>query len=272
MKKIISCSLILGLALFSCKKEESKDNSNIQETLTIPETQKATVFYFGGTWSDQSGTNGRLAVQAIKELAPKNSVIISCYLNSNNFVDPMNNAVADELSSGFLVESVPYLIIGSAGQPFESVKSSSLMAQYAVDEVNKAAGRELVTNCNVSISETNGLVKAKVRGKFFTDAAGEFHLAAYLLESRLNHGQVSDNSKEKNIHNDVLRAKFGASITGELIKLDPKKGDIYEKEISFSLPASGLYKKENCSIAIVIWQNTSSGWFISNSNVVKVQP
>lgn len=264
---------LLGAVLAGCKKEETKkeENNNNSGSVTIPETQQATVFYFGGTWCPPCGANGKPAKEAIKEQAGNKAVIISCQVNSSSVQDPMNNADANALASIFRVTAVPSMFIGSAGQPFGSVPSNSSMSANAVAAVNTAAARTPVTNFVVSLSENEGLITGKVNGQFFSDAAGEFYIAAYLLESKLNYTQASDNSKEKHIHYDILREKFGTSITGELVKLDPKKGDKYEKEVSFFISPTGTYKKENCSIAVVIWQKTSTGWVVSNSNVVKVQ-
>ncbi|MFN4083741.1 MAG: hypothetical protein ACK4K9_08930 [Bacteroidia bacterium] len=272
MKKILVGFALLGAVLAGCKKEDTKkddNNNNNPGTVTIPETQRATVFYFGGTWCPPCGANGKPAKEAIKEQAASKAVVISCQVNSSSVQDPMNNADANALASMFRVSQVPSMFIGSAGQPFGSVPSNSSMSANAVTAVNSAAARTPVTNCIVKLSESDGLINVKVDGKFFADAVGEFHIAGYLLESKLNFTQASDNSKEKNIHHDILREKFGTSITGTLIKLDPKKDDTYKADMSF-FPGT-KYKKENCSIAVVIWQKTSTGWTVSNSIVTKLQ-
>jgi hypothetical protein len=74
---------------------------------------------------------------------------------------------------------------------------------------------------------------------------------------------VSDNSVEKNIHYNVMRAKFGTAATGELIKAAPKKDETFQKTVTFFIQPT--FVKENLSVVVVIWKKGASGLTISNS-------
>jgi hypothetical protein len=272
MKKIILGFALLGAVLAGCKKEESKtDNgNNTGGTVIIPETQRATVIYFGGTWCPPCGSNGRPAKDAVKEQTGDKSVLISCQVNSQSAQDPMSNAHSNSMISLFNPRGVPTIYVGGTGEPISVVQSNSAMGSNAVNAVNTVAARKPITNIVATKSEADGLINIKVNGKFFADNANEFYIAGYLLESRLNHTQVNDAAKEKNIHDNVLRSRFGSGpITGELIKASPKKDDTYTKEMSFFVEPT--FKKENLSIAIVIWQKSAvNGQFsLVNSLLVK---
>lgn len=270
MKKIILGFAVLGAVLAGCKKEESKtDNgNNTGGTVTIPETQRATVIYFGGTWCPPCGSNGRPAKDAVKDQTGDKNVMISCQLSSQSVPDPMNNAHSNAFAQLFNVRGVPSIFVGGTGEPISTVASNSSMASNAVNAVNTVAARKPITNIVATKTEADGLINIKINGKFFQDNANEFFIEGYLLESRLNHTQASDAAKERNIHDNVLRTRFGSGpIFGELIKASPKKDDTYTKEMSFFVDPS--YKKENLSVAIVIWQKIGNNVSFVNSLLVK---
>lgn len=272
MKKIILGFAVLGAVLAGCKKEESKtDNGNNPGgTIAIPETQRATVIYFGGTWCPPCGSNGRPAKEMVKEQTSNKSVMISCQLNSQSVQDPMSNAHSSAMADLFGIRGVPTIYVGGTGEPISTIASNSAMGSNAVNAVNTVAARKPITNIVATKSEADGLINIKINGKFFSDNSNEFHIAGYLLESRLNHTQVSDAAKERNIHDYVLRERFGTGpITGELIKAAPKKDDTYTKDISFFVQPN--FKKENLSVAVVIWQKsaTNGQWTLVNSLLVK---
>jgi len=274
MKKTLK-SMLAVMAMFAvvatgCKKEEATTNNNNNNTgITISQTQKATAFYFGGTWCPPCGANGKPAKEAMKNQVGTKVDIISCQLNGGT-ADPMNNVDANALAILFNVTGVPAMHIGGNGSPFQTIPSNSSMSANSVNAVNATATKTAVTNCVLTLSENSGIITAKVNGKFFEAGTGEFYLAGYLTEGKLTHTQSSDASVEKNVHYDVLREKFGSSVTGELIKADPAKDFTYEKELTFFIDAA-KYKKENCKIVAVIWQKTATGWVVSNSTSVKLQ-
>jgi len=114
----------------------------------------------------------------------------------------------------------------------------------------------------------DGLITLKVNGKFFADATDEYTIGGYLLEGKLNHTQVSDASVEKNIHHDVLRAKFGDKILGEVFATAPKKDQTFEQTMNFFIQPT--FKKENCSIMVIVWKKSGTQYTINNSTTIKL--
>ena len=77
MKNLFKSSLAilvgLSLTMSACKKEDSttdensnNNNNNNNNPLVIPQVQKATVFYFGGTWCPPCGAYGKPAKEQLK--------------------------------------------------------------------------------------------------------------------------------------------------------------------------------------------------------------
>jgi hypothetical protein len=268
MKKLFKSSLAiligLSLTITACKKEETKTdggNNNGTGTVTIPQEQKSTVFYFGGTWCPPCGAYGKPAKEQIKASAvgPK-TTIISCQVGN----DPMKCADADLLSGIFNPSGVPAMYLGANDAPFAAmVGGSTATGTTAINTITTQVAKTAVVNCVLTMKEADGLLNVVADGKFFADATGEYHIAGYMLEDKLNHAQVSDNSVEKNIHYNVIRTKFGTVVTGELIKADPKKDDTFKKELNFFIPSTSV--KANISVAVVIWKKTATGWVVSNS-------
>lgn len=268
MKNIFKSTLAiligLSLTITACKKEENKTdggNNNNGGAITIPQEQKSTVFYFGGTWCPPCGSFGKPAKEQIKASAvgPK-TTIISCQVGN----DPMKSDDGNLLQRLFNATSVPSMFIGANDGPFTNmVGGSTSSGTNAINTITTQIAKTAVVNCILTIKEADGLLNVIANGKFFADATGEYHIAGYLLEDKLNHAQVSDNSVEKNIHHNVIRTKFGTEVTGKLIKADPKKDDIFKEEFNFFIPATSV--KANMSVAIVIWKKTTTGWVVSNS-------
>jgi hypothetical protein len=95
------------------------------------------------------------------------------------------------------------------------------------------------------------------RTKFFADQTEEYYLAAHVIESGLNYTQSSDLSKNKNIHDNVLRATASSAGTGDLISGNNKKDDVKTK--SFTVTLNDAWKKENMKVALVLWRKNSDG-------------
>jgi hypothetical protein len=273
MKNIFKSSLAvligLSLTLTACKKSEStstENNGNNNGTVTIPEVQNSTFIYFGGTWCGPCGAYGKPAKEQIHAAMGTKCNIISCQVGN----DPMNNADANALMGLFNPSGVPAMYIGANDAPFVAmIGGNSQTGTTAINTINTQIVKTPVVNAVLSIKETDGLINVTANGKFFADATGEYYIAGYLLEDKLNYAQTNDGSTEKNIHYSVLRTKFGTSPTGELLTTDPKKDATFTKELNFF--AQSTYVKENLSVVVVIWKKTSTGLVVSNSNVIRLK-
>lgn len=269
-----SLAILIGLSLtvVSCKKDEtSSENNNNNNgggnTLTIPQEQKSTVIYFGGTWCPPCGAYGKPAKEQIKAQVPTKANIMSCQVGS----DPMTNADANAMNGIFKPSGVPAMYIGAAEEPFVAmIGGSTSTGTTAIGHVNTQAAKTAKVNAVLTVSDAgDGLVTVKANGKFFSDGTDEYVIGGYLLEDKLEHAQASDASIEKNIHYNVLRAKFGDNILGKSFATAPKKDQTFEETLNFFIQPT--FKKENCSVLVVIWKRSGTSVTVSNSMSVKLK-
>ncbi len=270
MKKFFKTSMAilvgLSLTLTACKKddssEENKNNGGNAGTV-VPQEQKSTVIYFGGTWCPPCGAYGKPAKEQIKAQTAGKAVIISAQVGN----DPMTNADANSLIGIFNPSGVPAMYIGANEDPFVAmIGGSTSTGTTAIGHVNTQAAKKAKVNAVLSVKEVDGILVCTAEGKFFEDVTGEYFISGYLLEDKLDYAQSSDASVEKNIHYNVLRAKFGTSITGETLGSDLKKDATFKKELNFFIQPT--FKKENLAVVACIWKKGASGFTMSNSSYI----
>jgi len=266
-----SLAILIGLSLtvVSCKKDETPSGENNNNNggnggLVIPQEQKATVIYFGGTWCPPCGSAGKPAKEQIKAANPGKANIMSCQVGN----DPMTNADATAMNGVFRPSGVPAMYIGASDDQI-----TAMVGINPTTALNTVAAQLTKTaKSNVILTATDagdGLITVKANGKFFTDGTDEYTIGGYLLEGKLNHAQSSDASVEKNIHHDVLRAKFGDKILGEVIATAPKKDQTFESTLNFFIQPT--FKKENCSVMVILWKKSGTQYTISNSTTIKLK-
>lgn len=275
MKHVFKSSLaiLIGLSLtvVSCKKDETPSGENNNNGgnggVVIPQEQKSTVIYFGGTWCPPCGAYGKPAKEQIKATVPTKANIMSCQVGN----DPMKNADADALNAVFKPSGVPAMYIGANEEPFiPMIGGSTSTGSTAIGHVNTQAAKTAKVNTVLSFTDAgDGLISVKAKGKFFTDGTDEYMIAGYLLEDKLEYAQSSDASAEKNIHYNVLRAKFGDQILGKSFATAPKKDQAFEETLNFFIQPT--FKKENCSVLVVIWKKVGNNVSISNSTSIKLK-
>jgi hypothetical protein len=183
----------------------------------------------------------------------------------------MANADGQALSALFNPSGVPAMFLGGADDVINAmIGGSTNSGAQAVATVGTIAAKTAKSNIVLSVKEEDGLQVCTIDGKFFADLTGEYYAAGYLLEDKLKYAQVSDNSVEKDIHYNVLRAKYGDDVKGELIKANPKKDETFNKKMAFFIPTTSV--KANCAIAVVIWKKQTDGkWTLSNSSYVPIR-
>jgi hypothetical protein len=274
MKKILFGAVLLGAIFTGCKKDDTNDSNNTgtngnstgPTAIVIPQTQRATVIYFGGTWCPPCGSNGKPAKERIKKDVGDKSVIISCQVGN----DPMANSFSSSMQSFFAVSGVPSMFIGGNDATIASIPSTSAMGTNSVNKVNEIAALSAKVNAVLDVTEANGFISAKLKGQFFDNLSGEYYIAAFLLEHNLTHNQVSDASQEKNVHHNILRERNGANNYGELLKNNPTKDERFEKEYTFVMKSPWV--KNNLEVVIVFWKKNADGKFVlSNSVSAKIK-
>jgi hypothetical protein len=271
MKKItilMSAVMIAAFLFTGCKKKEEEPKGNGPVVDAGPsQIQNAVVIYFGGTWCPPCGSTGRPAKDAVKSQVGDRATLISCQVSSQSAQDPMNNAASNALAGTFGVSSVPSLYVGGANEVIAKVAS---MQTNAVPTANTMKDKTAIAASDATFSLSGNSLTINTRTKFFADQSEEYYLAAYVLESGLNHAQVSDAGANKNIHDNVLRANAASAATGDLISGNNKKDEVKTK--SFTVTLNDAWKKENIQVALVLWRKNTDGKFtICNGFHKKIQ-
>jgi len=266
--KYFAITILIGsVFLASCSKDES---SSTVVTLDIDPaaTQQATVFYFGGTWCGPCGTLGKPAKEALKKQLGDSKVSIVCCQQA----DPMNIPDGNDLAKLFNADRVPYMYVGGYDEPSDRVLVLSTMSQDAISKASTYLTKYPTANITASFYlNSDGVLKVDSKIKFFKDVTNSYYAAAYVTEDGIFATQTSDSSEEKNIHNSVLRAKMGSSITGDIISESSIKKDMVFKK-SFEAAWDPKYKKEKLKAVVVVWmKNTDGTYYISNSIVVPIK-
>jgi hypothetical protein len=266
-----SLAILIGLSftVVSCSKDdtgtgENNNNNGGNGGIVIPQEQKATVIYFGGTWCPPCGSAGKPAKEQIKAANPGKANIMSCQVGN----DPMTNADANAMNAVFKPSGVPAMYIGASDDQISAMVGVN--PTTALNIVTTQIAKTAKANFLLTATDNNdGLITLKVNGKFFADATDEYTIGGYLLEGKLSHTQASDASVEKNIHHDVLRAKFGDKILGEVFATAPKKDQTFEQTMNFFIQPT--FKKENCSIMVIVWKKSGTQYTINNSTTIKLK-
>jgi thiol-disulfide isomerase/thioredoxin len=258
MKKLLliaSAGALLSLA--ACKKENNNGGGdNKPSPAVVPQTQQATVFYFGGTWCPPCGAYGKPTKDYLKSnYAPDKFNLVSCQVNSGTTQDPMNNASANALAATFGVTGVPTMYFGSTEMPFEAVGGGTSMQTSASTIMDKILARTPIANGKFTTTVSGNDVTVKVETQFFKavdPTGGTYKIAAYLTEDGLNHTQSNDAGAYKNIHDNVLRATLGASASGDVLTNQMDQWGV--KNFTLFGTLNGTWKKETMKVVVVLWK------------------
>ncbi len=267
MKKLSLMSLVVlgALLLNNCKKETPKGNEG--GTTETPK-QRTVGIYFGGTWCPPCGAYGKPAKEQLKSELKDDAVIISCQVNGGT-ADPMNNADANAFLTGFGVTGVPTMFTGGANEVMKGVGGSTTMATTLIANAKATNALAAFANISATVTIEGSNITVNTKTKFFKDQTEEYYVSAYVLESGLNYAQSSDASVNKNIHDNVLRTKLSSSVFGDLIGSNVKTGD--SKDRFFTGTINSAWKKENITVAVVLWRKNSDGK-VTICNGVTVKP
>jgi len=257
MKKLLliaSAGALLSLA--ACKKENNNGGGdNKPSPAVVPQTQQATVFYFGGTWCPPCGAYGKPAKDYIKATYPGKANIISCQVNSSSTQDPMNNASANALAGIFQVSGVPTMYFGGSEMPFAAVGGGTAMQSTSATKIDEIIARTPIANSKFTTTISGNDITVKAETQFFKAVAateGTYKIAAYVTEDGLNHTQSSDASANKNIHDNVLRTTLGASASGDVLTNSMEQWGV--KNFTFFGTLNAAWKKEKMRVTVVIWK------------------
>lgn len=257
MKKLLliaSAGALLTLA--ACKKDDNNGGGDKPSPAVVPQTQQATVFYFGGTWCGPCGAYGKPAKEYIKATYPGKANIISCQYNGST-PDPMSNASANAMASLFFSGTInlPTMMIGGAELPFNGYVGSGITNSVVASKIDAVNAISPIANSKFTTSLSGNDISVKIETQFFkavTPTDGTYKIAAYITEDGLNHTQNQDASVNKNIHDNILRLTLGTSASGEILTNQIDQWGVKSFNAFGTLNAA--WKKEKLKVVVVIWK------------------
>jgi hypothetical protein len=255
MKKLLFfASAAAMLALGACKKEKKPNGGGEDSKAVVSKTQQVPVFYFGGTWCPPCGAYGKPAKEYLKSAYTNKAHIISCQVNGGS-PDPMNNASANGLASIFGVTSVPSMFFGGGETMFAALVGSGMSNSACASKMDEKLAIAPIANMKFTTELSGNDLTIRAQTQFFKDIAdgnGTYFIAAYLTEDGLNYSQATDQSANKNIHDNVLRLTVGATAYGDILASSANMWDV--KNFTFFGTLNAAWKKEKMGVTVVLWK------------------
>lgn len=246
MKKYLIVLLPAFLFLIACDKDETEDGPT---ELVVVQEQVGFAINYTATWCGPCGDWGAPLIHDFADAGNGNVVAITAHASG----DPMYN---NSLYSSFNSDrpdggGIPSFWVGD--------KSTTKMS-----DMNELLSRNPIAGVALNYSVEGSTMTVNTRTQFFSTVSGIYHLSVLLLESGID-GSSSAGDYEQNgtaypesyAHDFVLRASSVEGLAyGEKIVVDPSKGDVLDKQVSFTINANwtnSLYP------VAIIWKKNSLG-------------
>lgn len=280
MKKIFLLLLVPALifAFSGCGKDDDGGSGRNNDTNGdgggsgggSSAEQKAVLFYFGGTWCPPCGSNGKVAVQNVKNEHGSKVEVISCQLSSQNATDPFANTSSSQMAQVFQVSGVPAIYIGGPDQ-LTSHPSNAQMSSSSAERVTTVKGLSPIVSVRPTVKLDGKTLTVTTKVGFLEDHDNEYRLAVYITESRLEHPQASDaRTVDRNMHDDVLRKNLSpTSAFGELLAGNVTKGT--DQEYSFFDELDDSWDINNLRAVAVVWKRMPNGFMPVNAASVQIK-
>jgi hypothetical protein len=272
MKKFLLIVSAAALTFAVACKKKTKDDGPAAPAYTVDPYQNSAVFYFGGTWCGPCGYYGKPAKETLHTNNPKLTIVSAQLNGAGGSTDPFNNASSNAMAGFFGVSSLPTMFVGGANQPMPSWIGNYIVAGTVQTSIDAFRAKEPVVNAKMTFSKINDAVTAAITFEFYKDVTDEFYVNVIATESKLSATQTSDNSTQKNIHDNVIRLMANTSqVYGDLLTAGATAKKVLTKDVTLTLTPT--WKKENIEYHVLIWQKnmTTSKFALANAVSAKIQ-
>lgn len=247
MKLLTFLFLFLGTTLISTA-----------QTLNVPYQKKPLLSKTTATWCIPCG-DYQWITDNIYDNHSDSIVFINAHVATSDIGDPYSGDFHNEINSGGGIPA--YNVDGtkiSAWPPTETDIMTFATAQFDSTIVANIAFTANITASSITVNTTT---------KFFEDAAGEFYVNVFMLENDLMTNQNTNSGYTPMVQKRVSRGPImsgNSGMWGELIEsVSATAGDEYNA--SFTGNISSSWDINNMEVVAVIWQRTSAGYKVLNS-------
>jgi hypothetical protein len=271
-KTIITLSVFFSLSagLVSCSKsEDSKTNNTTNPpantTVEYVQVNKELSMDITGTWCPPCGSYGIPGFNRAVKISNNNMIPLSVHSG-----DALSCATGNELMAyaPFKSSSVPRITMGNgllfpAGVYSDTNATAGKIISALVDS---AAGDVIIGTTISNLKTAEGKLTFDVNSKFFTDATGDYYMAAYIIEDGIVEPQKkSDGTTNNNqIHDHVLRGTANSTFGESWATGTTKAATINKKSYSVTIPAT--WKAANLHVAAVVWSKVGTKYYFVNGN------
>lgn len=244
-------------------------------SLTVEQTQRATVTYVGATWCGPCGANGDPAKEHMEDTHGSNVVILNVQSGdaisaSGAFGPEFGNVFQTFVSSN----SIPHAYWSGANfamvhRGFYSDASANNSA--ADGDINTIMANNPDVGVAAKATIVEDTITIETLSKFYV-ASSEMHIGVYLLEDGVEANQtISGSPSAVTSHENVMR---GAAYTGNTLGIESMGSSFTENQEvtgSYTIVVPGtVLDKTKLQIAVVVWESSDADG-ISNSVLVDVE-
>lgn len=145
------------------------------------------------------------------------------------------------------------------------------IGSYIYDDLTRTAIKNLVdstyndpplASCSFTETQAGSVLTVQTTTEFFRNTTGEYYLSAILIENDVIAPQNGMGNEAH--HMDVLRASMSPSVFGVLIANGGIKAHTVINK-TFSLTLDTSWKKEDLSVACLIWEKEGSAYSYVNA-------
>lgn len=247
MKLLTFLFLFLGTTLISTA-----------QTLNVPYQKKPLLSKTTATWCIPCG-DYQWITDNIYDNHSDSIVFINAHVATSDIGDPYSGDFHNEINSGGGIPA--YNVDGTkinAWPPTETDIMTFATAQFDSTIVANIAFTADITPSSITVNTTT---------KFFENATGEFYVNVFMLENELMTDQNTSSGYTPMVQKRVSRGPImsgNSGMWGELIEsVSASTGDEYNASFTASIPSS--WNTDNMEVVAVIWQRTSAGYKVLNS-------
>lgn len=239
MKKLLFLALAAcSLTVVSCKKNST------EETITIPQTQKALVVYKGATWCGPCGAYGKPVLRAM-EAVGSDKVVCLASQTSDGLDCAASDAMGGALMTRYKQNGIPHMFVGGAGS-WTDFYPDQTKATNTCNTLNANSAGCIANAWGKATYGPTGIT-VDTKTKFFIAGSGTYKLAAYICEDGIRKTQ---NGSSNDLHDNVIRGALGDALGTALS--GSEAGQTYDLQLKGVFPTGVI--PANCHITLVIFK------------------
>jgi len=244
MKKhfLLSIILFFGISIFA---------------QDVPAEQRTLITKISATWCIPCGEWGwDLFKDLIDENEDKAVLIVAHHSGE------LESSTAEDITSNFSIFNQPVFLSNNTNQN-NIFGDASLIRNEIKNIVDSSFLTTPIANAGMDLTLVGTQLQVAIKSKFFQDADGEFYIAAYVVESKIEQEQAGIGIA---FHEKVLRAAVTSTTFGDLL-VDGNVTANTEFDNTYSMTLDSEWSTSNIEIITIIWKKVNDTYQVVNTNI-----